>query len=260
MVWSQEHDLLLLREILVSQPFKFPFGSRERGQCWSKVAKRLNDCQNQKFYVDQRAVRERFEKIERDFRRRMAQEERASGIAVEENELDQALEDIIGFTEAAEEELARKAEEKKNNREKEKETAEDVRKRSMERLSQTQVREKNESENKRKRSGENTMEFLREKALKEYEIQKEEITLRKKEMEIRIEEADNEKKREQFEREQREEERKRREKYEETIISQQHQIIYLMQKQQEQQKQILQQMQQQNTAIISILAKLAERQ
>ena len=34
-------------------------------------------------------------------------------MAVEENELDQKIEDIIGFTEAAEEELARKAEEKK---------------------------------------------------------------------------------------------------------------------------------------------------
>ena len=48
----------------------------------------------------------------------------------------------------------------------------------MERLSQTRVREKSESENKRKRSGENTLEFSREKALKEYEIQKEEIKLK----------------------------------------------------------------------------------
>ena len=58
MRWSEEHDLLLCREILVSQSFKFSFGSRERGYCWSAVATRLSECHQPKFTVDQRTVRE----------------------------------------------------------------------------------------------------------------------------------------------------------------------------------------------------------
>ena len=57
----------------------------------------------------------------------MAHEERASDIVVEETELDQAIEDIIDMTEAAEEEHAHKAAAKRAS-EKEKITAEDVRK------------------------------------------------------------------------------------------------------------------------------------
>ena len=64
MAWTEEQDLLLCREILISQPYKFPFGSRERGYCWSEVANRLNECHQPRFAVDQRAVRERYAKIE----------------------------------------------------------------------------------------------------------------------------------------------------------------------------------------------------
>ena len=138
MTCTEEQDLLLYREILISQPYKFAFGSQERGYCWSEVAKRLNKCEQPKFTTDQRVIRERYAKIEKNFKSRMAKEERESGISTEESELDQEIQDIIGMAEAAE--IAQKAAENKSSREKDEMTAEDVRKRCMERLSETQER------------------------------------------------------------------------------------------------------------------------
>ena len=53
--------------------------------------------------MDQRAVRERYAKIEKYFKNRMAKEERATGMNAEESEPDQAIQDIMGMAEAAEE-------------------------------------------------------------------------------------------------------------------------------------------------------------
>ena len=107
----------------------------------------MNECHQPKFTVDQRALRERNPKIERYFKRRMANEECSSGIVVEETELDQAIEDIIGMIEAAEEHVHKAAARRAS--EKEKITAEDVRKRSMERLAETH-KAKREVEMKKK--------------------------------------------------------------------------------------------------------------
>ena len=45
MVWTIDHDVLLIREILVLRPFAFKFGSREREQAWDKIAETLNTVQ-----------------------------------------------------------------------------------------------------------------------------------------------------------------------------------------------------------------------
>ena len=112
----------------------------------------------------------------------------------------------MGMAEAAEEEITQKAAENKNSRDKDRLTAEDVRKRSMERLSETQERQKIENETKKRRSNADTLEFLREKAEKEFEMKGEELELKKREIETRLKELEYEKERDQLERE-----RKRRE-------------------------------------------------
>ena len=65
MVWTIDHDVLLLREILVLRPF----GSRERGQAWDKIAATVNTLQQVRFSVDQRGVRERYAKLEKAYKR-----------------------------------------------------------------------------------------------------------------------------------------------------------------------------------------------
>ena len=81
MVWSAQHDVMLCREIVLAQPFQHKFGSRERGHTWDEVADQLSKISEPKFHVDQRAVRERYSKLEKGFKRKMAIEERASRIA-----------------------------------------------------------------------------------------------------------------------------------------------------------------------------------
>ena len=59
MVWTNEHDILLCREVIVNDPYEFKTGSRERGQCLDQIADILNAIQNPWFKVDQQSIRDR---------------------------------------------------------------------------------------------------------------------------------------------------------------------------------------------------------
>ena len=133
MNWTFQHDVMLCRDILVVEPFRFKHESRERGQAWEKI---LSEIERPKFNVDQRAVKDHFLKLERAHKRKMAQEEGPSGINTENTELDDAMEEIVGKSQTAEEEQGKVDESKRKNVEMEKATAESVRKRSMERAMQ----------------------------------------------------------------------------------------------------------------------------
>ena len=103
MNWTEEHDILLCREIIVEESFKLKFGSRERGKCWDKIAENLNAVEATSFCVDQRSVRERYVKLERAFKVKKSKELRASGISPEWSELDAAIEEIVERKESEEE-------------------------------------------------------------------------------------------------------------------------------------------------------------
>ncbi len=121
MIWTNQHDILLCREVIVEEPYKFKYGSRERGQCWDRIANSLTHIEMPRFIVDQRSVRDHFLKLERLFKKKMAEEERASGISPETTELDEALQDIFDRSQGAQEELARGEEIKDRRAQKEKE-------------------------------------------------------------------------------------------------------------------------------------------
>ena len=99
-----------------------------RGKTWEKIANFLNEIGHPNLNVDQRAVRDLFLKLERAHKRKMAQEEGTSGINTENTELDDAMEEIVGKSQAAEEEQRKVDEGKQKNVEMEKATAESVRK------------------------------------------------------------------------------------------------------------------------------------
>lgn len=183
MEWKEEHDVLLCREILVSQPFKFKERTVERGKLWDEIANRLNNCQTLKFRVNKRSVRERFKLIEEKFKRKIQEEEKASGIDVEPaSELEQALEDICALeeslpAEAMDSKQAIKAEANKLK-------AEEIRQKAMESLGQTKAREGQEEPTKKKRrEGNDSIQCLREKSEKELEVRKQELKLKEKEQE-----------------------------------------------------------------------------
>lgn len=171
-----EHDVLLCREILVCEPFKPPKGSVERGKIWTKIADTLNSLTTIRFKVNQRGVRERYERLRKKFLEKQREEEKASGISPEETELDSLLEEITDREKLADEtrdNTTKKAEADKN-------TAEEMRKLAMERVSETQKRGDEEGcsstkKKRKRRSGNEAVEFLREKSEREMRLREEEL-------------------------------------------------------------------------------------
>ena len=184
MNWTYNHDVMLCREILVVEPFRLTHGSKERRSAWENIAMNLNGSENPKFNVDQRAVRDHFLKLERCFKRKLGEDERASGISPEHIELDDALEEIIEKSKAAEEELGKKSDSNGKLADSERETAVDVGKRLMERLSETQKRDSAEGEKKRRK--ENTqsdaVQYMKKKSDKQFEIREKKLELKERKL------------------------------------------------------------------------------
>ena len=103
MEWTENHDVILCREILVSEPYKFKPRTLERGKVWDEIAERLNNIKDQKFKVSKRSIREHFQLLLSKFKTKMKTEQRASGTArVEDTEVDKAMEEIYEKWEASE--------------------------------------------------------------------------------------------------------------------------------------------------------------
>ena len=64
MKWTCDQDALLLKEIIMMEPYQFKKWTRERGNAWAEIAKTLNKL-NKGFVVDQRGASERYDKIKK---------------------------------------------------------------------------------------------------------------------------------------------------------------------------------------------------
>ena len=82
MDWTNEHDILLCREVIVNDPYEFKTGSHERGQCLHKIADILNAIQNPWFKVDQRSIRDRLKKLLKAFITKENAEEREHQVSI----------------------------------------------------------------------------------------------------------------------------------------------------------------------------------
>ena len=96
MEWTREHESFLMREILTVDPFQYKQSTVKRGQAWTQIADFLNSIASPQFRVSQRLVHEIFTTLEKNFTKKMANEEKASGINppnLTQNE--QGIEEII---------------------------------------------------------------------------------------------------------------------------------------------------------------------
>ena len=179
--WTEQHDLVFLREMVASDIFYYKKGSPDRGRIWEGIQQRLNSVEQPKFVLkDKRAVRDRWNLLQSKFRKRIADEEKASGIDVEMSERDVLIEELC----SKEESLASKANRKKADRE----AADHVRREAMERMKGTAKRKSSESDtkgggNKSRRNGGELVDFLREKAKSEQEFRQRELEVREREQE-----------------------------------------------------------------------------
>ena len=83
MEWTDQHDVLMLREMVVSDVFSFKKGSVSRWDPWDSIAEKLNQIDSPQFRIkDKRGVRERWVSLRRKFRPKIIEEEKASGVAI----------------------------------------------------------------------------------------------------------------------------------------------------------------------------------
>lgn len=258
--WTEDHDILLCREILVCQPFYLKPRSQERGKIWDKIAQNLNSLHHPKFRVTSRSVRDRCTLLTTKHSQRLNDEERASGIDVEETELDNLLEEILEKEKLGKEQIELDAENNKTKSEKDKLTAESIREDAMKRMTPKNRKSKSESDDlgddeedneevpyrKKKRvrrSTSDAISYLQSKAEKEHTLRLEEISLRKKELEMAAERE------------------KTKSEHQENLSQQQQETILAMMQQMQQQQQnqqnlqamLMAQQQQQNQILMALM-------
>ena len=77
---SEEHDLMLCREVMVMEIFKYPKRSKEKGEISQKISTCLNSTSAIKFTVNKCSVRDRLTLLINKYRGKMNIEEKGSSI------------------------------------------------------------------------------------------------------------------------------------------------------------------------------------
>ena len=190
MEWTEDHDVILLREILASDLFSFKKGSVARGERWESITEKLNQVKTLSFHLkDKRAVRDRWVLLQKKYNANMHQEETASGISVDDmSEIDVLLEELVG----KEESLNKVGDAQWRKQKEDKSKAEDIRQKALERYSETKKRkstengdecEENPKRQRRSARTEPLVEFMQEKVKTERELRQQELDLRRLEQE-----------------------------------------------------------------------------
>ena len=119
MRWTNEHDVIFLRTVLVHELWKNKYGSQKREKVWGKVAESLNSlnsvCKSY-FKVTHQSAQDRYKLLAGNFKKREQEKTAASEISPEETEIDVALADITErFKEADEMQKKQTIEKKRKN-------------------------------------------------------------------------------------------------------------------------------------------------
>ena len=183
MEWSEEHHIILLREMISREIFSFKKGSPKRGKTWESIQEFLNQMENPKFHIkEKRGVRDRWNILQGKFLKRMREEEAASGIECEElSEKDTLIEELS--------EWERSFQVKEKNTAKDKEAAESVRRKAMERMKDSKSQDSDldpglaAGGKKSRKTATEVVDFLKEKAKCEQTQRQQEVELRRKELE-----------------------------------------------------------------------------
>ena len=233
MRWTTDHDVALVREIILHEPWEKWQGSVERGKSWENIAASLNGLTEIHFKVTQRSVRDHYKVLVDAFKKKEREEKNASGISPEESEVVQALADIVERFEQSDDDYKKQSEEKKNKAAADTAKATEMRKRSLETFAETNVRADKEPTKKQRNCGSETINYLKEKAETEMHLRREELELKREETETAKAQA---------------------------ILNNQLQqtMAQAMQQQQQMNATLMQAQQQQQAALIALIEKLAK--
>ena len=199
MRWSEEHDLILCREILMIQPYQYRSGSKESGSAWTCISSELNNIAEVKFNTSQKSVRDRYKLLLDKHNKKMRAQLGASGSNEVPTELDDILENIKGEAETFIHGFEKAAEEMSAKKKADTENAEEIRQKAMEGLkrkrstgssSSTSSPIDDESPKRCKRNnGSETLIYLRSKAEQEFKLRQDELELKKAELEHQKEQS-----------------------------------------------------------------------
>ena len=191
MHWTEEKDLLMMREMAAKGVFNHRSGSRERGQVWQNIATSLNAYEE--FLVTARAVRDRFTTLMKKYQAQTNADLKRSGIGGDElSEYEILIEDLISQSNDADIKHETEVANKKRNLDEEQQKAVSVRETAMERLGDTRKRNGSSGSSedefprptKSRRSSSDTMIFLKEKIATDKEMQQQRAQERKEELEL----------------------------------------------------------------------------
>ena len=120
---------------MVSSLYETRNGSPERGKVWNEIAENLNKLESPKFHVSKRSLRDRLNLLINRYKAKVREEDLASGISPDDDEISTMLEEICD----KEEEWMHNppCESKRKKAEQDKVTAEEMRKKSMETVGET---------------------------------------------------------------------------------------------------------------------------
>ena len=231
MVWSNKHNEVLVQEMYLFEPWNFKRGSKQRGQVWKRISESLNQHESPKFTVNKKSVRDHHIFLEKEQKKKIREEEKASGTAPVHASFDDSMADIIERFREKDADGQQQDAEKRGKADEETAMAVETRKSSMETFAQSKKRRSEQEQKKSKRStGTETVAYIREKAELDASLRREELQLRRAEL--------DEKKVQQ-----------------EGLMTQQENLTKMLcesiKSQQKQQEQLLQQMQLQNTALLT---------
>ena len=191
MKWTEEHELLMLRELMLLQPWLHKKGTSERGDDWEKLAVSLNAIPYPQFRVTQRSVRDHYSTMEKRRRKKVREEDRASGIAPEEDkELDQLLDETIELFDESD----KITDQTKQKQEEEAKKAEEMRKRSLETFKDSAKRNADEQQGARPKkgraSGASTLAYLKDRAEVEATLKRDELEIKRQELALQAKEQE----------------------------------------------------------------------
>ena len=181
MRWTQDHEIVFLRQVLLFEPWQYKTGSSERGKVWEMLSDTLNANTTIYFKVTARSLRDHLRLKLDQFKRKMKNEEKASGIDPPEmSEEDIALEDITEKFDEAEVQFKLKSQEIKDKQLNDNNVAIEIRKRSLETMGETSQRSGEEDSSKKRRTnGSETIAYLQEKSQADLELKRAELALKK---------------------------------------------------------------------------------
>ncbi|XP_028408180.1 uncharacterized protein LOC114530762 [Dendronephthya gigantea] len=176
MEWTEDHDLLLMREMMVSDLFLYKKGSPNRGVVWDSIVENLNRIENPVFGLkDKRSVRDRWNLLKTKHKKKTRDEEAASGIDVDDlTERESMIEELCAKEDSfVDVDTARK--------QKERENAEDVRMKALERMGETRKRGTTEDEDSRpkktRRGSSELIEYLKQKSSTDSELREQQLEM-----------------------------------------------------------------------------------